>query len=88
MNKMNLYKLIEQQYNNFKNDEGCESCPSKTLRDRILGIHRIERDCFCEIECLANKYNIDYDIDTSLCRDNMIASLKIAKKISEKVNKI
>ena len=85
---MNFYDFLKQKYDNYKVGKGCESCPCKIFRDKILGIHRAERECFCEMECLADKYNIDYDIDTSLCRDNMITSLKIAKKISEKVNKI
>lgn len=85
---IDFYNFLKQRYNDYKNDEGCESCPCKIFRDKILGTHRAERECFCEMECLADKYNIDYDIDTSLCRDNMITSLKIAKKISEKVNKI
>ena len=89
MTKMNFYKLIEQQYINYKNDECCEFCPCKTFRNRILGAHRIERECFCEMERLANKYNVDYDINTSLCRDNMITSLKIAKKLfGKELNKI
>lgn len=85
---MNFYDLLKQKYDNYKIGKGCESCPCKILRDKMFGIHRAERECFCEMECLADKYNIDYDIDTSLCRDNMIASLKIAKKISENFNRI
>ena len=75
---MNFYDFLKQQYEYFNGE--CESCPCKIFRDKILGIHRAERECFCEMGCLADKYNIDYDIDTYLCRDNMIASLKIAKK--------
>ena len=86
MNKMDFYDFLKQKYDNFNGE--CNSCPCKILRNKTFGIHRAERECFCEMECLADKYNIDYDIDTSFCRDNMIASLKIAKKISEKVNKI
>ena len=83
---IDFYNFLKQKYEYFNGE--CESCPCKIFRDKILGAHRAERECFCEMECLADKYNIDYDIDTYLCRDNMIASLKIAKKISEKVNKI
>ena len=90
---MNFYQFINQQYKNYKTEEvtlytRCDTCPCKIFRDKILGAHRAERECFCEMECLADKYNIDYDIDTSLCRDNMIASLKIAKKMTERNNRI
>ena len=92
MNKMKFYQLIEQQYKDYKIEMDtisvCDGCPCKIFRDKILGAHRAERECFCEMEYLADKYNIDYDIDTSLCRDNMIASLKIAKKMSENFNRI
>ena len=87
---MNFYQLIKQQYD--YNSKGafcnCNKCPCKVLRNTVLDSNSERRGCRAEMIYLADKYNIDYDIDTSLCRDNMIASLKIAKKISEKVNKI
>ena len=54
---MNFYQLIKQKYEYFNGE--CESCPCKIFRDKILGAHRAERECFCEMECLADKYNID-----------------------------
>ena len=94
MNKMNFYKLIEQQYNDYKSkydilSASCEGCPCKTLREKVFGTYEQtgctneQTDCTNEIAYLVDKYKID-DVNVFLCDECMIASLKIAKKLFEK----
>ena len=84
---MDFYKLLEQQYKDYKIGKGCESCPCKILRNKMLGgMHR--GICLEEIIYLAKKYNIHNNSDVWLCQKCMLVSLEITKKITEKVNKI
>lgn len=75
---MNFYDFLKQKYDNYKVIKWCEACPCKILRNKMLG-DMPRRTCIEEIMYLADKCNI-HDFDASLCRDNMITSLKIAKK--------
>lgn len=88
---MNFYKLIKQQYEYYKIEydalsASCEGCHCKTLREKIFGTYE-QTGCTDEMIYLVDKYKIN-DANIYLCDECMIASLKIAKKISEKVNKI
>lgn len=84
---MNFYDFLKQQCEDYKIGKGCESCPCKILRDKMFGgMHR--RICLEEIIYLTNKYNIHDNNDDWLCQRRILISPKIAKKISEKVNKI
>ena len=91
---MNFYKLIEQQYNNYKSSEGCEFCPCKTLRNKIFGKCKLREVCSAEMGSLILKSHIDeyyvHNIDNFLCEDCRIASLLIAKKLFDigRFNKI
>ena len=87
MNKMNFYKLIEQQYNDYKSkydilSASCEGCPCKTLREKVFGTYE-QTGCTNEIAYLVDKYKID-DVNIFLCNECMVAALKIAKKLFEK----
>lgn len=85
---MNFYDFLKQKYDNFNGKEGCESCPCKILRDKMLGDMRREI-CLQEIIYLADKYNIHNDNDVWLCQKCMFISLKIAKKLfGKEFNKI
>lgn len=84
---MNFYDFLKQKYDNYKVGKGCESCPCKILRDKMFG--GIRRGiCVEEIIYLAKKHNVHDNNDVWLCQKCMFTSLKIAKKITEKVNKI
>ena len=91
MNKMDFYKLLKQQYKDYKVEydalsASCEGCPCESIRHKLINPY--ERTCCTdEMAYLVDKYKID-DANIYLCDECMIASLKIAKKISEKVNKI
>lgn len=88
---MDFYKLIEQQYKDYKIEydalsASCEGCPCESVRHKL--INQNERTCCTdEMAYLVDKYKIK-DANIYLCDECMITSLKIAKKISEKVNKI
>ena len=91
MNKMDFYELLKQQYKDYKIEydalaASCEGCPCKILREKIFGAYE-QTGCTDEMIYLVDKYKIN-DANIYLCDECMIASLKIAKKISEKVNKI
>ncbi len=91
MSKMDFYDFLKQQYKDYKAEydalsASCEGCPCKALREKIFGIYE-QTCCTDEMIYLVDKYKIN-DANIYLCDECMIASLKIAKKISEKVNKI
>ena len=85
---MNFYQLIEQQYNDYKSGKGCDFCPCKTLRNKIFGKRKLREACSAEMASLILKYHITeyyfHNIDNFLCKDCMIASLIIAKKLFNK----
>ena len=91
MNKMDFYKLIEQQYKDYKTEmdmlSTCDGCPCKTIREKVFGTYE-QTGCTNEIAYLVDKYKID-DVNIFLCNECMVAALKIAKKLFEKeFNKI
>ena len=79
---MNFYQFIKQQYdhNNYKGAFcSCKQCPCKIVRDKVLDSNSERRGCRAEMIYLADKYNIRNN--THSCKDCMVISLKIAKKI-------
>ena len=78
---MNFYQLIKQQYD--YNSKGafcnCNKCPCKVLRNTMLDSNSERIGCRAEMVYLAYKYNIRNSIHS--CKDCMVISLKIAKKI-------
>ena len=88
---MKFYQLIEQQYKDYKNEINtmisatCDGCPCQTLRNEVFGPYE-QTGCADEMTYLIEKYKIDGN--AYLCESSMLAAVKIAKKISEKVNKI
>ena len=91
MNKMDFYKLLEQQYKDYKTEmdmlSTCDGCPCKTIREKVFGTYE-QTGCTNEIAYLVDKYKID-DVNIFLCNECMVAALKIAKKLFEKeFNKI
>ena len=90
MNKMKFYQLIEQQYKDYKikmdTISVCDGCPCKTLRDEVFGPYE-QTGCTDEMMYLINKYRIN-GANPYLCEGSMLASLKIAKKMSENFNRI
>ncbi len=91
MNKMDFYKLIEQQYENYKIELNmilsttCDGCPCKTLREEVFGKYE-QTGCTDEMTYLIEKYKINGN--AYLCESSMLAAVKIAKKMSENFNKI
>ena len=92
---MNFYKLIEQQYKDYKIEKvalhtRCDTCPCKTLRDKIFYNHRQREMCSIEMADLIHRYHITENYITWLCKDCRMASLIIAKKLfgKEGFNKI
>ena len=88
---MNFYQLIEQQYESYKIEEvtlytRCDKCPCKALRDEMFGTHKLRKECLQEMIYLLNKLKIHCYITS--CNDLRDTSLKIAKKISERSNRI
>ena len=88
---MKFYKLIEQQYEDYKIEvdilsSTCDGCPCKTLRDKVFGKDE-QTGCTDDIAYLVDKYKID-DVNIYLCEDSMLAAVKIAKKMSENFNRI
>ncbi len=91
MSKMNFYKLIEQQYEDYKIEvdilsSSCDSCPCKTLRDKVFGPDE-QTGCTDEMMYLVDKYKID-NANVFFCEGSMLAAVKIAKKMSENFNRI
>ena len=86
---MDFYNFLKQKYENFNSGEGCNSCPCKILRNKMLGSMR-RGICLEEIIHLAKKYNIHDNNDDWLCQKCMIVSLEIAKKLfgKKEFNKI
>lgn len=92
---MNFYQLIKQQYENYKIEKvtlctRCDTCPCRTLRDKIFYNHRQREMCSIEMADLIHRYHITENYITWLCKDCRIASLIIAKKLfgKEGFNKI
>ena len=92
---MNFYQLIKQQYNNYKIEEvtlytRCDTCPCRTLRDKIFYNHWQREMCSIEMADLIIRYHITEDCITWLCKDCRKVSLIIAKKLfgKEGLNKI
>ena len=88
---MNFYQLINQQYKNYKIEEvtlytRCDTCPCKILRDKMFGTHKLRKECLQEMIYLLNKFNIHCYITS--CNDLRDISLAIAKKMSERNNRI
>lgn len=91
MNKMDFYDFLKQKYKDYKIEydalsASCEGCPCKILREKIFGTYE-QTGCTDEMIYLVDKYKIN-DANIYLCDECMIASLKIAKKMSEKFNRI
>ena len=88
---MDFYKFLKQQYENYKIEydalsASCEGCPCKTLREKVFGAHE-QPGCTYEMAYLVDKYKIN-DANIYLCDECMVASLKIAKKMTERSNRI
>lgn len=88
---MDFYELLKQQYKDYKAEydaltASCEGCPCKTLREKVFGTYE-QTDCTGDIMYLANKYKID-DFEAYSCDGCALTAVRIAKKISKKVNKI
>ena len=88
---MNFYQLIKQQYESYKIEEvtlytRCDKCPCKALRDEMFGTHKLRKECLQEMVYLLNKLKIHCYITS--CNDLRDVSLIIAKKISERNNRI
>lgn len=91
MNKMDFYDFLKQKYKDYKIEydalsASCEGCPCKIFREKIFGTYE-QTGCTDEMIYLVDKYKIN-DANIYLCDECMIASLKIAKKMSEKFNRI
>ena len=91
MNKMDFYKFLKQQYKDYKIEydtlsASCKGCPCKTLREKVFGTHE-QSGCTYEMAYLVDKYKIN-DANIYLCDECMVASLKIAKKVAERSNRI
>lgn len=87
---MNFYKLIKQQYENYKIEDykKCKKCPCETLRNKMFGTRKLRQKCSIEMMDLIfvlrdHGYNVG-NIDTFSCKDCRIASLEIAKELFEK----
>ena len=88
---MNFYKLIKQQYEYFKSKydilpTSCEGCPCKALRYKVINPCN-RTDCTNDIIYLVNKYKID-GVNIFSCDSCMRAAVRIAKKMSENINRI
>ena len=87
---MNFYDFLKQKYDNYKIEMDtisvCDGCPCKTLREKVFGTHE-QPGCTDEMAYLVDKYKIN-DANIYLCDECMVASLKIAKKVAERSNRI
>lgn len=80
--KMNFYKFIKQQYDDYYNKTiliTCNGCPCKILRDKMINPNE-QVECTSDITHLANKYNV-HNFNVYSCDDCMDVSLEIAKKL-------
>ena len=85
MNKMDFYKLIKQQYENYEYYKKCKECPCETLRNKIFGTYKLRQRCSAEMAalmfvCHKHGYNIGI-FEPYLCKDCRLASVKIAKAL-------
>ncbi len=92
---MDFYKLLKQQYKDYKIEydtisDSCEGCPCRTLRDEIFYNRKQREMCSIEMADLIHRYHITENYITWLCKDCRMASLIIAKKLfgKERLNKI
>ena len=88
---MNFYQLIKQQYESYKIEEvtlytRCDKCPCKALRDEMFGTHKLRKEYLQEMIYLSNKLKIHCYVTS--CNDLRDVSLIIAKKMSERNNRI
>ena len=88
---MNFYDFLKQKYNDRKIEydtlsASYKGCTYKTLREKVFATHE-QPGCTDEMAYLVDKYKID-DANIYLCDECMVASLKIAKKITERRNRI
>ena len=89
---MDIYKLIVQQYKDYKIEKvtlytKCDTCPCKTLRDKIFGTHKLRKECLQEMIYLVDKYKIS-GANVFSCNSCMLTSVKIAKKMAERNNRV
>ena len=89
---MNFYDFLNQQYKDYKIGKvtlrtRCDTCPCKTLRDKMFDTHKLRRECYQEMMYLVIKNRIPSTKITS-CNDLRGASLEIAKKMAERNNRI
>ena len=79
---MNFYQFIKQQYD-YNKYKGAFffffKCPGEVLRNTMVVSYSERRGCRTKMVYLSNKYNIRNN--THSCKDCMVISLKIAKKI-------
>ena len=88
---MNFYQFINQQYKNYKTEEvtlytRCDTCPCKALRDKMFGAHKLRKEYLQEMIYLLNKLKIHCYVTS--CNDLRDVSLIIAKKMTERNNRI
>lgn len=88
MNKMDFYKFIKKQnddYENCKYYKKCKECPCETLRNKIFGTHKLRQKCSSEMMALMFVlYKHGYNMiifNARLCKDCRTASVKIAKML-------
>ena len=93
---MNFYKLIKQQYKDYKIEDckKCKECPCETLRNKIFGTRKLRQKCSSEMMALMfvlyeHGYNVTI-FNAHLCKDCRAVSLIIAKALfrEEEFNKI
>ena len=89
---MNFYNFLNQQYKDYKIEKvtlrtRCDTCPCKTLRDKMFGTHKLRRECYQEMMYLVIKNRI-HSIKIISCNDSRDVSLIIAKKMAERNNRI
>ena len=88
---MDFYNFLNQQYKDYKIEKvtlrtRCDTCPCKTLRDKMFGTYKLRKECLQEMIYLLDKHNIRCYITS--CNDLRDASLIIAKKMAERNNRI
>ena len=89
---MDFYNFLNQQYKDYKIGKvtlhtRCDTCPCKTLRDKMFGTHKLRRECYQEMMYLVIKNRIP-STKITYCNDLRDASLIIAKKMAERNNRI
>ena len=88
MNKMDFYKFIKKQnddYENCKYYKKCKECPCETLRNKIFGTRKLRQKCSSEMMALMfvlyeHGYNMTI-FNAHLCKDCRAVSLIIAKAL-------